>query len=89
MDIVRNALAEGLNRESKESSLDGNTIPGGRISFPLVNVLDGTDTRGTPMGRILTEMCMTLVAPAGELSRESQWSICLVPLSKESRGIPS
>ena len=32
---------------------------------------------------------MRLVAPEGELRILSQWSICLVPASRESRGIPS
>ena len=41
------------------------------------------------MEGLLTEMCMRLVKPVGELSRLSQRLICLVPASRELRGIPT
>ena len=35
LDVVGDALAEGLNCEAKQSALDRDTVPGRRVPFPL------------------------------------------------------
>jgi hypothetical protein len=38
LDVVCDAPAQGLNREPEQSSLDRDTVPSGRVSFPLKEV---------------------------------------------------
>jgi len=47
LNVVRDAPPKGLNGEAKQSSFDGNTVPGWRVSIPR----NMHETRG-PGGRI-------------------------------------